>query len=158
MEDFFSLCREGLFVFESACAVGFVKTLPKEVAACVQSVVITSAVLYADDYSDRIVWPKTVEPFTPFTSALKDNLPSLREISVFLPPDVSDFYCAYAPTEICKLLLDGTIDVVRVMCNECVADDWSLDKHYVMEEFIKGDAPLCDFKKDIAVWKKETTD
>lgn len=114
-EDFLLLCRGGLFVLESAYAVGFLNTLPKEIAACVQSVVITSALLYADDYDAREVWSKEeADPSTAFTTALKDNLPNLREVSFFLPPDISDFYCTYAPTEICELLTNGTIDVIRV--------------------------------------------
>ncbi|CAG8982885.1 hypothetical protein HYALB_00002901 [Hymenoscyphus albidus] len=58
IESFSALCRQGLFVFNSAYAIGFLNTLPKEIAACVQSVVITKKMTMGDEYDVRDVWSK----------------------------------------------------------------------------------------------------
>ncbi|CAG8950442.1 hypothetical protein HYFRA_00006938 [Hymenoscyphus fraxineus] len=129
IESFFALCRQGLFVFDSAYAVGFLNTLPKEIAACVQSVVVTKTMTMGDEYDVRDVWSKDRNTeFTPCAKAMKENLPNLREVSFYCTED-TDWYCSHIPDDMCKLLEQGAVDIVRFLYGSepCLTyDGWSL--------------------------------
>lgn len=123
--QFLALCEQSRFVFNggSEFAISFLHVLPKRLSASIRFI-IPSGCLFGDDYPSRKAWSKPEGGHTPFAASLRSNMQNLQEVSIFVLTQNTDYYCSYGPLELCDMLADGTIDVVRFLMAGLVEADY----------------------------------
>ncbi|KAJ6490150.1 hypothetical protein DFH09DRAFT_374938 [Mycena vulgaris] len=119
---FLDLCARSRFELgtEAAGSMSFLRRIADPVRPHIQSLIISPGNLFADDGPTREAWSKYIDrvSYTPFTALLRRALPALREIAVWVPDpdnDALEWYCQWAPREICQLLAEGVIDTAHFL-------------------------------------------
>ena len=101
-------------------AMRFFKTLPARALQNITTVMISSDLLLGDDAPSRLSW--SGEPTqsltrsapsmsTPFGAFLAIEMPKLADVYLYTPiGGDEDYYCTWAPSEMCRLLCSGRIE------------------------------------------------
>ncbi len=128
MEALLEMCRKTPFILElgSDSLVEFLCILPKSVRNAISTIFITSKALYAVDGRNKTAWSKESSEvtYTPMCRFITRNL-CLKELAVYVPASSGemDFYCSDAPSDACKLLHAGHLDVVRFVYRVALPSD-----------------------------------
>lgn len=134
----YDFCRKSRFELHTDAIFSLVwlVSLPEQLRSCIRSLVIPELPLYLDsDENDTWrVWARRSETGNPppFIQTLRQFLPCLNKVAIHVELDCSDpHYAPIAPQEVCEMLEDGTIDVVRLLFSDHVPDPAN---HYRVKE------------------------
>jgi len=157
--EFLALCRESIWVFNCTNVQVFLESIDPLLSESIRSVVLTDGMLASDDGPSCRAWAKEPgdEGLTPFAQLIKDELPKLRDIALWFPWDRLDWYCAHAPPDLCRLLEDGDIQTLRILCTTKTPpdDDWELSDGTFMEHVLRPNFPEDgEFEKRLEAYKK----
>lgn len=99
--------------------IRFFKTLPPRALQSISTITITDEQLLGDDGPSRRCWTgNDVPPLTtgcpsmstPFGAFLATDMPHLTDVYLYTPiGGDEDWYCVWAPTELCKMLCHGKL-------------------------------------------------
>ncbi|KJX92047.1 hypothetical protein TI39_contig5943g00005 [Zymoseptoria brevis] len=107
---------------DAVASIPFLSSLPGHARKSIQSVTLNGNILMTDDGSNRVSWSgnstrpqyrddRRLEFVASFTAFLASHLPSLREVSLYVPcGGAEDWYPPLAPEELHKMLKYGRID------------------------------------------------
>jgi len=107
---------ELIFQNYSGGSLYFLKNLPDSLKSCVRRLVITGALLAADDGAIRTMWSKdNSRGGTLFTNWISDNLPNLRTVAIEIPSVLEGMEWNWNPASdyLCDMLQEGRLDTVR---------------------------------------------
>jgi hypothetical protein len=97
-------------------SIFFLDNLPEVVKACVRQLVITNALLAADDGFTGAVWGKgDYTDGTLTTNFLDENFPNLHAVAIQIPGHHDGIECTWNPASdhVCDMLREGRLDTVR---------------------------------------------
>jgi hypothetical protein len=152
----------------------FLNKLPKKLKACVRHLVITGALLGADDASTRAAWTKDRTTGTTFiTNFLTDEFPNLCDVAIEVPGRYEGMEWNWNPASdyLFNMLREGRLDTVHLFYKEDskqVETDESFLKHVMLQgnntdensddedkekDLVGVEKPLSPFNWKTEIWR-----